>query len=202
MRALAHGLGPTVRSLLATIDARDAVAERARDLARFLDDDLRAVLDARDGEATLDAAKRMKAFLVRCTGVDWREGGAADVRFGGAAVGAIVEALADCFREAGGVNVVEMKATHADLGPLLVTIQRRDGKTPMDLRAEAEDRACALRDALAEIGRGTAGGDGREHCLAVFARQALDRADVPCPHLAENERLRAMLEARDEEDRT
>lgn len=56
--------------------------------------------------------------------------------------------MAEWFKEQGGINYVEVQACHPRTGPLLFTMQRQEGKTPHELRCEAETRICALEEVL------------------------------------------------------
>jgi hypothetical protein len=62
------------------------------------------------------------------------EGGAAQLLAG---------AFADQFRDSGAANYLELTFTSGDL-PLLVTLQRQDGKTPSQFRKEAEAKVAEL----------------------------------------------------------
>jgi len=56
--------------------------------------------------------------------------------------------MAEWFREQGGINYVEVEAFHPETGPLVFTMQRKDGKTPHELRCEAEAQIERLQDEL------------------------------------------------------
>lgn len=77
-----------------------------------------------------------------------REGGLYAGIEGGAA-GLLAAGFAEQFVEAGGINYVEVSFTHPKTGPLVVTLQRTQGKTPHKLRAEAEAERDQLRAELA-----------------------------------------------------
>lgn len=53
--------------------------------------------------------------------------------------------MAEWFREQGGMNYVEVEAFHPEAGPLVFTMQRKDGKTPHELRREAEATIARLQ---------------------------------------------------------
>lgn len=56
----------------------------------------------------------------------------------------IAEAMAQTLRPdraSGPANYTETAITHAELGPMTLTLQRKTGKTPHELRREAETRA-------------------------------------------------------------
>ena len=65
--------------------------------------------------------------------------------FEGGAVQLMVDALVDQFLESGASNYIEMQFHSEATGPLVVTLQRVNGKTPHQLRAEAEQERDALR---------------------------------------------------------
>lgn len=46
--------------------------------------------------------------------------------------------LAGYFRQEGATNYVEMRVTHPDTGPLVLSLQRVEGQTPHELRKKAE----------------------------------------------------------------
>ena len=71
--------------------------------------------------------------------------GSINATFEGGAVQLMVDALADRFVESGAPNYIEMQFHGKATGPLLFTLQRVDGKTPHQLRAEAEQERDALR---------------------------------------------------------
>lgn len=71
-------------------------------------------------------------------------------QFEGGAAQLLAESFAQQFSESGATNYIEFHFTGADTGPLLVTLQRRDGKTPHQLRAEAEGHVGRLRAELAD----------------------------------------------------
>ena len=53
--------------------------------------------------------------------------------------------LAQMLAVTGAENYVEIKADHRDVGPIVVTIQRQNGKTPHELRLEAESERNAIQ---------------------------------------------------------
>lgn len=63
--------------------------------------------------------------------------------------------MADAMEDAGGTNSVEWQCVHNELGPLTLTLQRVEGKTPGEQREEAEAEVtrlkALLRDALAGL---------------------------------------------------
>ena len=65
-------------------------------------------------------------------------------------IGSIALAAAGFFHDEGGINYVEFGLEGLpDTGPLVITIQRKDGKTPHELRQEAEDRLRDLENSMA-----------------------------------------------------
>lgn len=81
--------------------------------------------------------------------------------FEGGACGMLAQVFGDQFYESKAVNYLELRfdsAKHPELGSLVVTLQRVQGKTPHQLREEAEkgrqaateayQTACAVRDRL------------------------------------------------------
>jgi hypothetical protein len=60
----------------------------------------------------------------------------------------IAETLVQEFKAAGGTNYVEWNLNHEDLGPFTITMQRRDGKTPANVAAEAKEESADLRQQL------------------------------------------------------
>lgn len=72
------------------------------------------------------------------------ERGGFSMQFEGGACALLVHAFAEQFKEAGAINYLEVNFYSDDLGPLSVTIQRANGKTPGQLKSEA----IAQRDEL------------------------------------------------------
>ena len=71
--------------------------------------------------------------------------GSINASFEGGAVRLFVDAFANQFVESGAANYLEMQFHSEATGPLVVTLQRANGKTPHQLRAEAEQERDALR---------------------------------------------------------
>jgi hypothetical protein len=64
--------------------------------------------------------------------------------FKGPLIPLLAEAMAQMLRPCGGsepANYTETAITHEELGPLTLTLQRKSGQTPHELRAAAETRA-------------------------------------------------------------
>lgn len=59
--------------------------------------------------------------------------------------------MAEWFREQGGMNYVEVEAFHPETGPLLFTMQRKDGTTPHELRCEAEAQSARLQQEIDQM---------------------------------------------------
>ncbi|ATI15670.1 hypothetical protein [Bordetella phage vB_BbrM_PHB04] len=141
----------------------------------------------------------------------------------GAACQAFAEAFAEQFRRAGSVNYLEMSFDHSDaeIGPLVVTVQRSQGKTPGALRAEAETRAeraeaeaVDLRAAIRkQAAAATMGMDEAKRGASIMLKRAEELHGQSNPDALaseraanamlteENERLRAELEAAEERNR-
>ena len=75
--------------------------------------------------------------------------GSINATFEGGAVQLMVDALADQFVESGASNYIEMQFHSKATGPLLFTLQRVNGKTPHQLRTEAEKERDILRARVA-----------------------------------------------------
>lgn len=76
-------------------------------------------------------------------------GGDFQMQLSGLACQMLAASFAGQFKGSGATNYLEMGMTHEELGPFTVTMQRRDGKTPAQFRAEAEAERDALRAQLA-----------------------------------------------------
>ena len=70
-----------------------------------------------------------------------------EMGFEGAAAQVLASAFAEQFKQSKSVNYIEMalSSTDPEIGPLLVTIQRRDGETPHQLREKAERKLVEFR---------------------------------------------------------
>lgn len=75
--------------------------------------------------------------------------GSINASFEGGAVHLFVDSLANQFVESGAVNYLEMRFHSEATGPLLLTLQRVNGKTPHQLRTEAEKERDILRAKVA-----------------------------------------------------
>lgn len=71
--------------------------------------------------------------------------GGLNMQLEGGAAQLLAETFAEQFRQGGAVNYLEMRFTADELN-LLVTLQRVDGKTPAQLRKEAEQKLSELED--------------------------------------------------------
>lgn len=76
------------------------------------------------------------------------EGGSCDIEVKTPVVYIIAESLAHEFKQAGGVNYVEFKILTEDLGPLVLTMQRVDGKTPGEIADELRTENTKTKDDL------------------------------------------------------
>jgi hypothetical protein len=63
----------------------------------------------------------------------------------------MVEFLASAFKDMGGKNYVSMELQDDELGPLLLTIQRRNGKTPAQVAKEVQDEREQAESLLGQI---------------------------------------------------
>jgi hypothetical protein len=102
---------------------------------------LAVVLDERD---TLRA---MSAVRLHSMTADERNGWVMNLSHD--VVPIIGDALAKSFEDHGGQNYVEFHC-QSKLGPLVLTLQRRFGKTPSQLKEAAEHESAQLRAALSE----------------------------------------------------
>ena len=75
--------------------------------------------------------------------------GSINASFEGGAVHLFVDSLANQFVESGAANYLEMRFHSEATGPLLLTLQRVNGKTPHQLRTEAEKERDILRAKVA-----------------------------------------------------
>lgn len=73
--------------------------------------------------------------------------GSATIELEGGACGLLAASFADQFKRSGAVNFLELQMGHPDLGEFVVSMQRLQGKTPAQLKAEAERQ----RDELLEV---------------------------------------------------
>jgi hypothetical protein len=62
-----------------------------------------------------------------------------------------VNTAAQMLAEVNAKNYIEMRAAHPDVGPIVVTVQKEWGKTPADLRTEAEEEVERLRSIIGGI---------------------------------------------------
>lgn len=118
-------------------DALDAAA-----LLRKLPERI-AELEAGNGKL-LDGLAKGLSEKTMLTELAMRNGGLyAGIEGGAAAV--LASAFAEQFTSSGGVNYVEVSFMHPATGPICVTLQRVQGKTPHQLRREAEAERDQLR---------------------------------------------------------
>lgn len=105
-----------------------------------------AELEAENGKFRDGLAKGLSEKTM-LTELAMRNGGLyAGIEGGAAAV--LASAFAEQFTSSGGINYVEVSFTHPKTGPLIVTLQRTQGKTPHQLRDEAEAERDTLRAEL------------------------------------------------------
>lgn len=115
-------------------------------------DALRAKIEAAEKENT----KLRKALAQKVTSEtmlrDLSVGnGSINASFEGGAVHLFVDSLANQFVESGAVNYLEMRFHSEATGPLLLTLQRVNGKTPHQLRTEAEKERDILRAKIEQM---------------------------------------------------
>lgn len=102
-----------------------------------------AELEAENGKLRDGLAKGLSEKTM-LTELAMRNGGLyAGIEGGAAAV--LASAFAEQFTSSGGVNYVEVSFMHPATGPICVTLQRVQGKTPHQLRREAEAERDQLR---------------------------------------------------------
>lgn len=96
--------------------------------------------------------------------------GAMEMGLKGGAAQMLAEAFVEQFKQTGGVNYVELRfeSTDRDVGSMLVTLQRVEGKTPGHLKHEAEERA-KRAEALLRESQDSIGGDWRARRDALLA---------------------------------
>ena len=97
--------------------------------------------------------------------------GSINASFEGGAVHLLVDSLATQFVESGATNYLEMQFHSEATGPLLLTLQRVNGKTPHQLRAESEKERDQLRSDLA-----TAEQDSRQKQARIERLEKLEAA--------------------------
>ena len=91
--------------------------------------------------------------------------------FEGGAAHLLADAFADQFLEKEATNYLEVHLHSAATGPLVVTLQRVNGKTPHQLRAESEKERDQLRSDLA-----TAEQDSRQKQARIERLEKLEAA--------------------------
>lgn len=79
--------------------------------------------------------------------------GSIDVGLKGLACQMLASSFAGQFVGSGAVNYLEVAMTHQELGDFVVTIQRREGKTPVEFRMDAEREREKLASELKNIAR-------------------------------------------------
>ncbi len=126
--------------------------------------------------------KTVSEYVTRETYLTGMEpnGGGMDIGLKGIGVQMVIEALAGQFKGNGAVNFLEVRGSHPDTGPIVVTIQRLHGETPSQQKAAA----IAERDQLrAENAR-----------LAIEIATALAAVPNGSPFIDHNELVRSMAE--------
>ena len=107
------------------------------------------------------------------TGLNPAQGGM-DMGLNGIAVQVLAASFAGQFKGSGATNYLEVRMHHAEVGNLLVTLQRLDGKSPAQFRADAEVQRDELLAALKTIVE--CGGIGPESMFHA-ARAAIAKAE-------------------------
>lgn len=133
---------------------KQALAERKELERRLTEDKLNEYI-----EKTKAAEARVKELLavicrIESMKMETTEGGGwqAEVDFKGAFHGLLSEMIHSTFIEGKATNCLEISCTHLETNDAyIVTIQRKHGKTPLDLRNKAEAENQRLRAALEEI---------------------------------------------------
>lgn len=74
-----------------------------------------------------------------------------DIGITGLACQMLASALAGQFVGSGAINYLAMNMAHPELGPFTVTIQRQQGKTPAELRREAEEKIEILKAGIEAV---------------------------------------------------
>ena len=98
--------------------------------------------------------------------------GSLNASFEGGAAHLLADAFADQFIESGATNYLEVHLSSKETGPIVVTLQRINGKTPHQLRAEAERERDELLEALKRCKFDSLNMtlEDREFCRAAIAR--------------------------------
>jgi hypothetical protein len=96
----------------------------------------------------LAEGKLTEAAKMAWAKVEANPSGGYDVAVQAPMVELISENLVQEFKAAGGSNYVEWSFNHEDLGPFTIMMQRRDGKTPANVAAEAKEESVELRQQL------------------------------------------------------
>lgn len=97
----------------------------------------------------LAAAERLRAELSNIADLKLKHLEIRDGKMIGSAqswlVPFLAQSMADVFDAEGGINYVEWEVSHTEKGPLVLTLQRKLGKTPGVLKREAEEECERLR---------------------------------------------------------
>lgn len=141
---------PTIHALLAAFEefvSRPTEEAHARLRALSAPDALRIIL-ARTVELEAENDKLRAALAEKVVSQTALQElsvskGTFEATFEGGAVHLLADALAEQFADSGATNYLEMQFDNDRTGPLVLTMQRLNGKTPAALRREAE----AERDA-------------------------------------------------------
>lgn len=110
-----------------------------------------------------------QAFM---SGMSPDEAGGANIKMNGLACQMMAAAFAGQFKGAGGTNYVEFNFNHEETGPMTITMQRQAGRTPAQLRIDAERQRDELLAALESLNY-SASADSRN---AKIVRAAITKA--------------------------
>lgn len=122
-------------------DDEDLVAKvMGRILARYRDD--------QDIHIILDAYSHLSALFIGLSGMEGRT-----IEFSGLAVRQLVGLLAQAFVDTGAQNYCQWELRHNELGPLTVTVQRKNHKSPADVAGDLRERIEAAKKAIRDLKR-------------------------------------------------
>jgi hypothetical protein len=105
----------------------------------------------RELAAARDEIARFQQLKLESLQMENRTSFSLDATMRGDMVSIFAAVLGEVFEGAGGVNLVETIVEHPRLGPLVLSISRKCGKTAMELRAQAQADADALRECLEQV---------------------------------------------------
>ena len=97
----------------------------------------------------------LQGQIFKYTDINWNEKEGVHAMGQGSFVRVMANGFIKMFKDEGAINVLEIKMFHPEAGHFFMTIQREDGKTPMDLKIEVEaklDRYQKLIEAVVDTG--------------------------------------------------